>query len=145
MEDVRKLIQTRKLGVNEMSIKEAEEKLGAIFPVQYKELFKLVNNAEIGDWILYPIKDQQNPKKTWDDVVRQNTEVREEFMPKELITIGEDGSGDKLCFIVNQGIMGDAIYLWSHEDATHEKYASTLKEFIVSASEEENDDDYEDE
>ena len=46
----------------ESDIKLAEEKLGAIFPEQSKELFKLVNNAEIGEWILYPIKTQINPK-----------------------------------------------------------------------------------
>jgi cell wall assembly regulator SMI1 len=80
MKDVRDLIHTRKLGVDDSDIKAAEEKLGADFPDQYKELSKLVNNAEIGEWILYPIKDHRNSKKTWDDIVRQNTEVREEHM-----------------------------------------------------------------
>ncbi|PUB01279.1 SMI1/KNR4 family protein, partial [Paenisporosarcina sp. OV554] len=78
MKDVRNLIHTRKIGVIELDLKAAEEKLGAVFPEQYKDLFKLVNNTEIGEWILYPIKDHRNPKKTWDDIVRQNTEVREE-------------------------------------------------------------------
>lgn len=145
MKDVRDLIHTRKLGVDEFNIKEAEEKLGAVFPEQYKELFKLVNNAEIGEWTLYPIKDHRNPKKTWDDIVRQNTEVREEYMSKDLIAIGDDGSGDKLCLKVNNGIMGNEIYLWYHEDAELEEYAPNLKEFIILISEEENDDDFEDE
>ncbi len=145
MKDVRDLIHTRKLGVNESDIKAAEDKLGVVFPEQYKELFKLVNNAEIGEWILYPIKDHRNPKKTWDDIVRQNTEVREEDMSKDLIAIGDDGSGDKLCLKVNDGIMGNEIYLWYHKDGELEEYAPNLKEFIISISEEENEDDLEDE
>jgi hypothetical protein len=145
MKDVRDLIHTRKLGVDESDIKSAEDKLGAVFSEQYKELFKLVNNAEIGEWILYPIKDNRNPKKTWDDIVRQNTEVRGEDMSKDLIAIGDDGSGDKLCLKINDGIMGNEIYLWYHEDGELEEYAPDLKEFIISISQEENEDDFEDE
>ncbi|MBE4906946.1 SMI1/KNR4 family protein [Bacillus luteolus] len=145
MKDVRELIHTRKLGVDESDIKAAENKLGAVFPDQYKELFKLVNNAEIGEWILYPIKDHRNTKKTWDDVVRQNTVVREEHMSEDLIAIGDDGSGDKLCLKENDGIMGNEIYLWYHEDGEIEEYASSLKEFIISISDEDNEDDLEDE
>ncbi|WP_421385346.1 SMI1/KNR4 family protein [Bacillus salacetis] len=140
MENVRDLIPTRKGGVDESAIKAAEDKLGAVFPEQYKELFKLVNNAEIGEWILYPIKDNRNPRKTWDDIVRQNNEVRDEFMSENLIAIGDDGSGDKLCLKVNEGIMGEEIYIWYHEDGEIEEYAPDLREFIISLSEEENED-----
>ncbi|MCT8140309.1 SMI1/KNR4 family protein [Anaerobacillus sp. CMMVII] len=96
MKDIRDLISIRKIGVDEVGIKEAEDKLGAVFPEEFKELFKLVNNAEIGEWILYPIKDHRNLKETWNDIVRQNTEVREEDMAKDLIAIGDDGSGVEL-------------------------------------------------
>ncbi|MGD6801360.1 SMI1/KNR4 family protein [Rossellomorea vietnamensis] len=145
MKDVRELIHTRKLGVDESDIKAVEDKLGAVFPELYKELFKLVNSAEIGEWTLYPIKDNRNLKKTWDDIVRQNTEVREEYLSEDLIAIGDDGSGDKLCLKVNDGIMEDKIYLWYHEDGELEEYAPDLKEFIISISEEESEDEHEDE
>ncbi|WP_028390722.1 SMI1/KNR4 family protein [Bacillus cihuensis] len=140
MKEVRDLIPTRKIGVGELDIKTAEEQIGADFPEQYKELFMLVNHAEIGEWILYPIKDHRNPKKTWDDIVRQNTEVREEDMSKDLIAIGDDGTGDKLCLKINNGKMGDEIYLWYHEDAEIEEIAPNLKEFIIIISEEDTDD-----
>ncbi|MFJ7730219.1 SMI1/KNR4 family protein [Neobacillus sp. NPDC097160] len=136
MQKVRYLIQTKKPGVDELDIMLAEEKLGAIFPEQYKELFKLVNNAEIGEWILYPIKTQINPKKTWDDVVRQNKEVRDERMSEDLIAIGDDGSGDILCFKKMKGRMGDTIYLWNHETTELDEYAPSLDEFIILISEE---------
>ncbi|MGG1679712.1 SMI1/KNR4 family protein [Neobacillus sp. NRS-1170] len=139
MQNVRNLIETKKPGVDELDIKLAEEKLGVIFPEQYKELFKLVNNAEIGEWILYPINTQINPKKTWDDVVRQNKEVREERMSDDLIAIGDDGSGDILCFKMMNGKMGDTIYLWYHETTELEEYAPNLEEFIIRFSEEYDD------
>ena len=145
MKDVVGLIHTSKVGVNESDIKPTEDKLGAVFPEQYKELFKLINNAEIGEWTLYPIKDHRNPKKTWDDVVRQNTDVRDEDMSKDLIAIGDNGSGDKLCFKVSNGRMENEIYIWYHEDVEHEEYAPNLKEFIILISEEETEDDFEDE
>ncbi|EPD52289.1 SMI1/KNR4 family protein [Paenisporosarcina sp. FSL H8-0542] len=145
MKDVIGLIHTRKIGVDESDIKATENKLDAVFPEQYKELFKLINNAEIGEWTLYPIKDHRNSRKTWDDVVRQNNEVREEDMSKDLISIGEDGSGDKLCFKVNNGRMENEIYIWYHEDVELEEYALNLKEFIILISEEEAEDDFEDE
>ena len=68
------------------------------------------------------------------DIVRQNTEVKED-MSKELIAIGDDGSGDKLCFKINNGRMENEIYIWYHEDAGLEEYASNLKEFIILISE----------
>jgi cell wall assembly regulator SMI1 len=139
MQKVRNLIETRKPGVDESDIKLAEERLGLVFPEQYKELFKLVNNAEIGEWILYPIKTQINPKKTWDDVVRQNKEVREERMSEDLIAIGDDGSGDILCFKMVNGKLGDTIYLWYHETTELEEYAPNLEEFIIRLSEEYDD------
>ncbi|PPA68840.1 SMI1/KNR4 family protein [Jeotgalibacillus proteolyticus] len=145
MNDVKDLLHSREPGVDESAIKEAEEKLGAAFPEQYKELFKLCNHPEIGEWTLYPIKDRGNLKKTWDDIVRQNTEVRYDYMAEDLIAIGDDGTGDQLCFKVTNGVMGNTIYLWYHEDAELEEYATNLKEFIILISEEDDDEDYEEE
>ncbi|WP_088292096.1 SMI1/KNR4 family protein [Bacillus mycoides] len=138
MKEVKEIIQTRKSGVDELDIKETEEKLGAIFPEQYRELIKLVNNAEIGEWTLYPIKDNRNLKKTWDDMIRQNVELRDEDIPENLVVIGDDGSGDKLCLKINNGIMGNEIYLWYHEDAEIEEYAPSLKEFITVTAQEDD-------
>ncbi|OQR56951.1 SMI1/KNR4 family protein [Bacillus sp. CDB3] len=138
MKEVRGYIETKKQGVFELHIKETEEKLGAIFPAQYRDLFKLVNNAEIGEWILYPIKDNRNLVKTWDDIVRQNVELRDEHMSEDLIIIGDDGSGDKLCFKINNGIMDDEVYIWYHEDDEMEEIAQSLKEFIIETIQEDD-------
>lgn len=36
-------------------------------------------------------------------------------MPEDLIAIGDDGNGDKLCFHIINGKMREKIYLWDHE------------------------------
>ena len=130
MKELIDLIPTRKPGVTDFDIKSAEEKLGAVFPEQYKELFRLVNNAEIGEWTLFSLKDQKNPKKTWDDVVRQNQDAKVEEMSGDLVAIGDDGTGDKLCLQVLNGRMQDKIYIWNHETTEIEEYTSNLKGFI---------------
>ncbi|MGE7768802.1 SMI1/KNR4 family protein [Peribacillus sp. NPDC096540] len=134
MNDVIDLIDTRKPGVTDLDIKSAEEQLGVVFPKQYKELFKLSNNAQIDEWTLFPIKDSKNLKRTWDDIVRQNQDVRDEGMADDLISIGEDGTGDKLCFRIVDTVMDGKIYIWYHETEELEELASNLKEFIVSNS-----------
>ncbi|WHY99352.1 SMI1/KNR4 family protein [Peribacillus simplex] len=135
MNSVIDLINTRKPGVTDLDIKSAEEQLGVVFPKQYKELFKLSNNAQINEWTLFPIKDSKNLKRTWDDVVRQNQDVRDEGMADNLISIGEDGTGDKLCFRIVDTVMDGKIYIWYHETEELEELAFNLKEFIVSNSE----------
>ncbi|RSD28390.1 SMI1/KNR4 family protein [Mesobacillus subterraneus] len=135
MEDVINLLDSRKPGVTEKDIISAEKELDAVFPAEYKELFKKTNNAEVGEWTLFPIKDPKNIKRTWDDVVRQNKEARDEGMAGDLVTIGEDGTGDKLCYRIVDQAMEDQVYLWNHESGELEEMASSLKEFILSYSE----------
>ncbi len=130
MKNLIELLPTRKPGVDEIQIKATEEKLGVLFPEEYKELFTLINHPEIGDWILYPIQDNLNPKQTWDDIVRQNLEQKEESLPKDLIVIGENGTGDKLCFRVRKKFVQDQIYIWDHETTQARSIALSLKEFI---------------
>ncbi|MEW4154256.1 SMI1/KNR4 family protein [Bacillus thuringiensis] len=138
MKEVREYIETKKQGVLELQIKETEEKLGAAFQNQYRDLIKLVNNAEIGEWILYPIKDNRSVTKTWDDIVRQNIDMRDESIPENLIIIGDDGSGDKLCFKINNGKMDDKIYIWYHADDEMEEISPSLKEFIMETIQEDD-------
>jgi hypothetical protein len=61
--------------------------------------------------------------------------VRDEGMSDDLISIGEDGTGDKLCFRIVETVMDSTIYIWYHETEEVEEFASNLKEFIVSNSE----------
>ncbi|WP_139891465.1 SMI1/KNR4 family protein [Bacillus sp. D386] len=132
MHDIVELLDTKKPGVTDLDIKSAEEQLEVLFPEQYKDLFKLSNQAQIDEWILFPIKDPRNLKRTWDDIVRQNKDMRDEEMDKNLISIGEDGTGDKLCYKIVDTNLDDKIYIWYHETGELEEVASNLKEFIIS-------------
>lgn len=136
MQEIIKLLETNKKGVEESTIRETEQKLNVRFPDQYVQLFKLANGPEVGEWTLFPIKDPKNMKKTWDDVVRQNEEVLNGEISDNLIAIAEDGTGDYLCLKVENGKAGDPIYLWLHETDETEELAPALKDFIIIAQEE---------
>lgn len=56
MKEIISRIMTKKPGVDEMDIGAAEEKLGAAFPVQFHQLYNLVNNAEIGEGYYFPLR-----------------------------------------------------------------------------------------
>jgi hypothetical protein len=60
-------------------------------------------------------------------------------MSEDLIAIGDDGSGDKLCLKKMNGKMGNTIYLWNHETTVIDEYAHNLKEFIILVFEENGD------
>ncbi|TRZ39949.1 SMI1/KNR4 family protein [Niallia circulans] len=134
MNEILSYIMTKKPGVDEIDIFATEEKLGAAFPEQFRQLYKLVNNAEIGEWLLFPIKDRNNVKKTWDDIVRHNIEAQTEGL-EGWIVVGEDGTGDKLCLKSSNGLMEQEVYIWYHEDCVADKVAPSLKELIILLAE----------
>ncbi len=53
-------------------------------------------------------------------------------MDENLISIGEEGTGDKLCYKIVDTIIDHKIYIWYHETGELEEVASNLKEFIIS-------------
>ncbi|WP_211654137.1 SMI1/KNR4 family protein [Planococcus alpniumensis] len=132
MNEIMDLVDTNRKGVAEAAIRETEQKLGIRFPDQYVQLFRLANGPEIGAWILFPVKDPDNEKKTWDDVVRQNKEVLDREFPDNLLAIAEDGTGDYLCLKVEDEKAVDSIYLWLHETDETEELAPTLKDLILN-------------
>lgn len=139
MKELIELLETHQQGVDESAIRQAEQKLEVRFPQQYVELFQLANGPEVGEWQLFPVQDSHNEKKTWDDVVRQNSEANN--VPKEFLVIGQDGTGDYVCFGVEGGQAKDAVLLWDHETEQVEKLAPSLKQFILYTTEEEGEDE----
>ncbi|MCF2946460.1 SMI1/KNR4 family protein [Paenibacillus tarimensis] len=131
MEQVRNLILTRKPGVKDEDINITEEMLGIRFPNKYKQLVNVVNQAEVGEWILFPIKDSQRIHKTFDDIVKNNKDTD---LPDEYIAFAEDGTGDLLCYRVSDGAMGEQIYLWNHEEGSVEEIYKDIEEMIIDLS-----------
>lgn len=137
MQEIIKFLETNKKGVEESAIRNTEQELSIRFPDQYVQLCKLANGAEVGEWNLFPIKDPDDMKKTWGDVVRQNKEVLDGEIFENLIAIAENGTGDYLCLKVENGKADNPIFLWLHESDETEELASTLKDFIINSIQEE--------
>ncbi|MEF3351933.1 SMI1/KNR4 family protein [Paenibacillus sp. GYB006] len=137
MRELRGRILTRKPGVSLSDIAYTETKLQALFPAQYKELVQLVNQAEIDEWILYPIKDNQRLAKTSDDIIRNNELIDLGDFPERYIAIAEDGTGDLLCYVVgDHNQMSETIYYYDHESNEMEPIYENLASMIVELLEE---------
>lgn len=131
MEEFLFKIQSKKKGVSEELICNSEKKLGAKFPDQYRELIMVANKPEIGEWQFYPIKDPNNIKRTFDDVIRANLDINNRSQVYDLIFIAENGTGDQLCFKVQNNIMLEPVFIWEHENGNLNKIAGNLKAFIL--------------
>lgn len=55
-------------------------------------------------------------------------------MADDFIFIGEDGTGDKLCYRIIDKQIDGKVYIWYHETGELEELDSSLKEFIVSTT-----------
>jgi hypothetical protein len=116
-------------GVSLVELKKTEKALGAIFPDEYKELFLETNGAKFGDWTLFPIQTQGQSELTM-DIVKQNRDNRPKNVPNDMICIGENIKGDKLCYRIRKRFMQELIYTWNDKTGLG-KYASlSLSEFI---------------
>ncbi|GKU85309.1 MULTISPECIES: SMI1/KNR4 family protein [Niallia] len=115
-------------GVSLVELKKTEKALGAIFPDEYKELFLETNGAKIGDWTLFPIQTNETAPLSI-DIVKQN-QNRAKNLPEDMICIGEELSGEKLCYRIRKRFMQEQIYTWNDKTGL-DKYASlSLSEFI---------------
>ncbi|MBO1511370.1 SMI1/KNR4 family protein [Metabacillus bambusae] len=116
-------------GVSLLDLKKTEKALGAIFPDEYKELFLETNGAKFGDWILFPILTNKQSTLTI-DIIKQNRDNRPKDVPNEMICIGENINGDKLCYRIRKRFMQELIFLWNEKTGISDCKASTLSQFI---------------
>jgi hypothetical protein len=111
-------------GVSLLDLKKTEKALGAIFPDEYKELFLETNGAKFGNWTLYPIRTNEQSSLT---TVEQN---RVKNVPNDMICIGENINGDKLCYRIRKRFMQELIFLWNEKTGISDCKASSLSQFI---------------
>lgn len=116
-------------GVSILELKKTEKELGALFPDEYKELFLETNGAKFGDWTLFPIPTNQQLELTM-DIIKQNRELRPNNVPIEMICIGENDNGDKLCYRIRKRFMQELVYTWNDITGLGKYASSTLSEFI---------------
>lgn len=116
-------------GLTLLELKKIEKELGAFFPSDYKDFYLESNGAEFGEWILYPLMIKEDSKlKT--DIIKKNREYRPANLPDEMISIGENTKGDRLCFRLRKKFMQEQIYYWNSETGQINNKALSLTHFI---------------
>ncbi|WP_341201450.1 SMI1/KNR4 family protein [Planomicrobium okeanokoites] len=105
-------------GVSLVDLKKAEKQLGALFPDEFKDLYLETNGAQVGEWTLFSL------------TMVQNQSNRPEALPADMICIGENKSGDKLCYRIRKRWMQEHVYRWNLKSGNTENKSSTLYQFI---------------
>jgi hypothetical protein len=113
-------------GVSLVDLEKTEKAFGAIFPDEYKELFLETNGAKFGDWTLFPIRTNEQLSNTI-DIVEQNLVGN---VPADMICIGENINGDKLCYRIRKRFMQELIFLLNEKTGISDCKASSLSQFI---------------
>ena len=125
--------------VDEIYIKQTEEKLGVEFPASFKMKMMQDNGGELAieedDWQLFPFFDSSDKKRlsrTSNDIVRE-TELAKKWpkFPADCIAIASNGSGDFLVFkreSPQAKKLEDVVYFWSHETGELVKKSSSFSE-----------------
>ncbi|WP_214851540.1 SMI1/KNR4 family protein [Exiguobacterium sp. s193] len=113
-------------GVSAVDLKKAERALGVLFPGEYKDLFLQSNGAQFGEWTLYPVPTGQTFSL---DIVRQN-ENRPAGLPDDLICIGENLNGDKLCYRIRKRFLQELVFRWNERSGIAKYPSSSLGEFV---------------
>jgi hypothetical protein len=111
--------------VDSVFIDRAAERLGIRLPLRYIAHMQRSNGGEVeaadDTWQLYPVFDDSDKtriKRTCNDVVRETKLAREwPRFPADAVTIGDNGTGDKLVFVPNDSgdRLAEVVYRWDHE------------------------------
>lgn len=123
---------SRAKGASLLELKKAEKELGALFPEEFKAFYAETNGAEFGEWTLFPVATAQGETLS-SDLVSQNQHNRPENLPADMIIIGENNIGDKLCYRIRKRWMQEYLFLWIEKNNRLNKYTYLLGEFIETA------------
>ena len=112
--------------VEERFVAAAERQLGKGFPARYREWLIACNGGEVEVdgvwWDLHPVADDSDPRRigpTWDNVCRQTDLARLlGGFPEQAISIGEDGSGDRLILLQREPGGSLALAVWQHDSGS---------------------------
>jgi len=113
-------------GASAVDLKKAERALGVLFPDEYKDLFLQTNGAQFGEWSLYPLSTKRTVSI---DLVRHN-EKRPAGLPDDLICIGENLTGDKLCYRIRKRFLQELVFRWNEKTGIAKYPSSSLEQFV---------------
>lgn len=116
-------------GVSLLELKKTEKALGVLFPEEYKELFLETNGATFGDWVMFPLPSKENPTSP-DHILKQNEENRPVDLPNDMICIGENKEGHRICYRIRKRFLQELIFVWDAKSKKSDYKAWNLSEFI---------------
>ena len=125
--------------LDEKYVKEAEEELGAILPLNYKKIMQKSNGGCVIDkeeyWELFPIFDKSTKKRvsrTCNHIVTENKRnIKRAKFPNNILGIGSNACGDLLVIKKEKNIYKDEIYTWNHETGKIELLSNNFSELEI--------------
>jgi hypothetical protein len=127
--------------VNEIYIKQTENKLGVEFPPSFKMKMMQENGGELmteeDDWQLFPFFDSSDKKRlsrSANDIVHETESAKKwHNFPPDCIAIASNGSGDLLVFkriAIQSRKLEETVYFWSHDTGELQMVASSFSGLI---------------
>ncbi|WP_218154776.1 SMI1/KNR4 family protein [Paenibacillus sp. UNC496MF] len=109
---------------NENEIAQIGEKLGVVCPEELSQLLLETNGIddEWGSPLIYSTLHIE--ERTSED----NKEMGLSY--DDMLLFSDAGNGDYFCYIIENGVIQDGIYVGDHEEGSRTKVAASLKEFI---------------
>jgi cell wall assembly regulator SMI1 len=122
--------------IDEKYILKAEEELEVRFPNSFREKMMLSNGGEFEvegqvffKYPFYDMSDKKRIKRTCNSIVHETKKGWEDYgLPRNLIAIGDNGSGDTLVFNISNGILEPTVYWLDHETRELNKIADDFSE-----------------
>jgi hypothetical protein len=110
--------------------------LGVRFPETLKRMWLTYNVVELprGHWRVFPVFDQENPRKTSNDIAYENTKGRR-LMPDGVLGIAESmsGSGNRLVLRIAGGVAEEPVLLFEYKSGKLSKWKGDLGDFLMEA------------
>ena len=138
------------IGTTEEMIKREESVLNKRLPISFKNWLLKNNGTGIGGISIFPVKDENNIKKTWESISSYFTQQwasdiavfeDEDGMDfSHLLPFGY-GNADYYCFDYSENDTDPSIVIWFHENGETEYRAANFIEFEQKALQEDYDND----
>ena len=104
------------IGASEEIIVATERGMGVVFPEGLKSVWRKSNGLDLpGGWRLFPVFDQNEPRKTCNHIGYENTKGRWPYMNQSMISIAGGDTGNQLVLKNRGDELEETIYLWNHE------------------------------
>ena len=122
------------LSASDQVIADAEKQMSLCFPEGLKAVWRISNGLELpGGWMLYPVFDPAEPRRTCSHIAYENTTGRWEYMDDSLVSIAGGDTGNQLVLERQDGGLSDVILHWNHETNKTKKWSKGFDYLVQKA------------